>query len=73
MPVLDGFEASREIRRLEQESSVRTPIIAFTATVIQEEQRAQYNELMDDFILKPVTLDSLEQTLNKWEQQLSST
>jgi len=72
MPVLNGIEASEEIRRFEMASGGRVPIIAFTATVIQEEQKAQFQALMDDFILKPVTLESLESVLGNWEARLTS-
>jgi PAS domain S-box-containing protein len=68
MPVLDGTEATTEIRKLEEGTGRRIPIIAFTATVIQEENRLIYQKLMDDFILKPVTLKALEATLSKWEK-----
>lgn len=71
MPVMDGVEASTEIRRLEGEGHPRTPIIAFTATVIQEAERLQFKNLMDDFLLKPVTLDTLETVLNDWENRIA--
>ena len=60
MPIMDGVEASMQIRKLEEGKNRRVPIIAFTATVIQEGQKAQFRELMDDFILKPVTMSALE-------------
>lgn len=70
MPVMDGIEASAQIRIQEQGSGKRVPIIAFTATLIQEEQKDKFNHLMDDFILKPVSLDLLEHTLMKWESRI---
>ena len=72
MPVMDGLEASRAIRELEKGSGKRTPIIAFTATVAQEEQRQQYADLMDGFILKPVTLEALSKALQEWENRLAN-
>lgn len=70
MPVMDGIQASREIRKreLETNATVRIPIIAFTATVIQEDQKHQFKDLMDDFLLKPVSLEALEGMLMKWEE-----
>lgn len=66
MPVKDGIQASREIRAYEGAFS-HTPIIAFTATVIQDEQRREYTNLFDDYILKPITLEALETRLISWE------
>ncbi len=70
MPVMDGLTASAEIRKLEKKSDRRVPIIAFTATVIQEEQKATFRKLMDDFLIKPVTIDALEKMLESWEARL---
>ncbi|GEM_PF-3129211 len=69
MPVIDGIQASAEIRKREKEtnSDRRIPIIAFTATVIQNDQKHQFKDLMDDFLLKPVSLEALEGMLMKWE------
>lgn len=71
MPVMDGIEASHQIRTLERvQKSGHTPIIAFTATVVQEAQKLQQAKLMDDYILKPVTLETLEATLTHWENKV---
>jgi CheY-like chemotaxis protein len=65
MPLIDGLEAGAEIRHLEGGLN-RTPILAFTATVIQENERARFGEVMDGFLLKPVTLEQLETVLAPW-------
>jgi PAS domain S-box-containing protein len=72
MPVMDGIEASRRIRQLESASGSRrrVPIIAFTATVLQQNQKEEFKGLMDDFILKPVTIEVLETVLGSWERRL---
>ncbi|MBL7558163.1 MAG: response regulator [Bdellovibrionaceae bacterium] len=72
MPIMDGVQASTEIRKREKEtnSDKRIPIIAFTATVIQDDQKNQFKDLMDDFLLKPVSLEALESMLMKWEELL---
>lgn len=70
MPEMDGIEASQEIRKLEKRSDRRIPIIAFTATVIQEDEKKDFNSLIDDFILKPVSIDSLESLMQKWENHI---
>lgn len=65
MPVMDGMEATKIIRKMEIVGK-RTPILAFTANVVEESQKAFSEAGVDDFILKPVTIASLEETLNKW-------
>lgn len=70
MPIMDGVQASSEIRTREQRTNKRIPIIAFTATVIQDKQKHQLKDLMDDFLLKPVSLEALESMLIKWEKIL---
>lgn len=49
MPVMDGFEASRRIR----ETGTKLPIVAFTASVMKEEQIKCRESGMDDIVLKP--------------------
>lgn len=69
MPIMDGLQASAEIRQFEG-AEKRTPIIAFTATVIQDAQKAPFEELMDDFILKPVAIEVLEKVLDSWTEKV---
>ncbi|MEM7200616.1 MAG: ATP-binding protein [Planctomycetota bacterium] len=55
MPVLDGYEATRELRRREDEQGqARTPVIGFSANVMQEDQLRCIEVGMDGFIAKPV-------------------
>jgi CheY-like chemotaxis protein len=64
MPVMDGFEATRKIRKLAGFSTL--PIIALTAGVTEEE-RGQYMVAgMDDFISKPINPVLLLSTLAHW-------
>lgn len=67
MPELDGLEATREIRRLEEaEQRPRVPIIAFSG-YLQEVQMRQCREAgMDDGMLKPPMKEMLENKLKKW-------
>lgn len=65
MPVMDGMEATKIIRKMETVGK-RTPILAFTANVVEESQKAFSEAGADDFILKPVTLSVLEESLHKW-------
>jgi CheY-like chemotaxis protein len=67
MPVMDGFEAARNIRRIEAERGLqRTPIIAATAHVLEEDRDRCRLAGMNDFIPKPIRKPQLEQTLDKW-------
>ena len=65
MPIMDGMEATKLIRKMEGLGK-RTPILAFTANVVEESQKAFSEAGVDDFILKPVTIHALEETLHKW-------
>ncbi|USD67632.1 response regulator [Vibrio sp. SCSIO 43136] len=65
MPVMDGFEATISIRKMEEGSSVRVPIVALTANVLAEEKSRCYEVGMDGFVSKPVNVSKLSQTLRK--------
>jgi CheY-like chemotaxis protein len=62
MPVMDGFEATREIRRLE-EGKVRVPIVALTADAMKEAEETCRAAGMDDFLSKPISRDRLDACL----------
>jgi CheY-like chemotaxis protein len=55
MPVMDGFEASREIRRIEKEESERgyTPIVAFTANTLNNDIQKCIENGMNYLMEKP--------------------
>jgi CheY-like chemotaxis protein len=64
MPVLDGLEATREIRRLERESGrPPVPIIAMTAHAFAEDRARCAAAGMDDFLAKPLKLDLVAASL----------
>lgn len=58
MPVMNGFDATKAIRRLEGEKA-NTAIIAMTANVLKEEVDLCYESGMNDFIGKPFDTDEL--------------
>ncbi len=65
MPVLDGFEATRELRRRESRGG-RIPIIAMTASALEGDRQRCLAAGMDAYLSKPVTLSGLEAMLNAW-------
>jgi len=68
MPEMDGFEATRQIRKIEQEKDDgnHIPIIAMTAHVNDEDQSLCFACGMDDYLAKPVRYDVLESHLLRW-------
>ncbi|HUN92687.1 MAG TPA: response regulator [Burkholderiaceae bacterium] len=64
MPVLDGLEATRRIRRLPHGDTV--PIVAMTADAFEEDRRRCLDAGMCDHLSKPVEFNALEATLARW-------
>jgi signal transduction histidine kinase/DNA-binding response OmpR family regulator len=65
MPVMDGYDATRRIRKLEAEQRRRrTPIIALTAHALVGERERVVAAGMDDFLSKPFRPSSLDKLLN---------
>jgi HPt (histidine-containing phosphotransfer) domain-containing protein len=65
MPVMDGFEATREIRRLEPDGA-HIPIIALTASSMAEDRETALAAGMDAFLPKPVTAAALIEAVSRW-------
>ncbi|HEY9180455.1 MAG TPA: response regulator, partial [Candidatus Baltobacteraceae bacterium] len=63
MPNMDGFAATRTIRKRETHTGRRARIIAMTANALSEDRQACLDAGMDDYISKPVTLDVLARVL----------
>ena len=65
MPVLDGYQATSEIRRL-QGTSRRTPIIALTGSASAADQQRCRDAGMDDYLSKPLVVKTLAVILARW-------
>lgn len=68
MPVLDGLEATRQIRRIESDGALkRTPIVMVTAHAMQQHLAAAFAAGVDGFVAKPMTaaklIDAIETAL----------
>lgn len=66
MPVMDGFEATREIRQWEtRHGAPRMPVVALTAHAHESERQECYDCGMDDVLSKPLDLTALQECLRK--------
>jgi CheY-like chemotaxis protein len=64
MPELDGYDATREIRR--RMGHQRLPIVAMTANAMQGDRDKCLAAGMDDYISKPMKLEDVRDTLTRW-------
>jgi len=66
MPVMNGLDASREIRRIEAGSGERIPIIGVTAHALDGDREMCLAAGMDDYITKPISPERLEEKIQHW-------
>ncbi len=67
MPVMGGLEATAKIRAYEAEKNLRrTPIVATTAHVLEEDRQRCRNAGMDDFLPKPMRKASVDAAFERW-------
>lgn len=69
MPVMDGYTATQAIRQLESNSGHRTPVIALTAQSMEDDRLRCMSADMDDFLSKPLSIEMLQQTVERWAGQ----
>ena len=65
MPVMDGYEATRHIRRRKDDSS-SLPIIAMTANAMKSDRDRCIEAGMDDYLSKPVRSETLRTVMGRW-------
>ena len=65
MPVMDGYEAVREIRNLEDKELSSIPVIAMTANAFEEDKREAVRSGMNGHIAKPIDIQNLFETLDQ--------
>ena len=65
MPVMDGYQATEQLRRNEG-STRHTPVIALTASAMTEDRDRCLEAGMDDYLAKPVKADSLASVVRRW-------
>ncbi len=66
MPVMNGYEAARAIRALPRSYAKSVPIIAMTANAFAEDVQESKRAGMNEHVAKPLDLNQLLATLNKW-------
>ncbi|MDO6824968.1 response regulator [Marinobacter sp. 1_MG-2023] len=67
MPIMDGYETTRDIREWEVGNGLgRTPIIALTADLLPETHQKCLESGMDDYLSKPVKKEDLQEVLKRW-------
>lgn len=66
MPEMDGYEATRQIRKLAADYYQALPIIALTANSMTGDDEKCYMAGMNDYLSKPIRIHELQNMLRKW-------
>ncbi len=66
MPNMNGYEATRAIRKLPDSAKAHTPILAMTANAFEEDKREAMNAGMDGHLAKPINVNELMMTLARF-------
>ncbi|WDI41214.1 response regulator [Bremerella sp. P1] len=65
MPIMDGFEATAEIRRIQSETGRKTPIISMTAHAMKGDRERCLEAGMDDYVTKPINAKILYEVIER--------
>lgn len=66
MPVMNGYDAAKKIRRMEDPQKADIPIIAMTANAFSEDRQAALDAGMNDHVVKPINMNVLVPTIRKY-------
>jgi PAS domain S-box-containing protein len=66
MPVINGFDATRQLRLMEVGFDLHTPIVALTAQAMAGDRERCFEAGMDDYLAKPVSLADLKAAVKRW-------
>ena len=66
MPVMNGYDAAKKIRRMEDSPKADIPIIAMTANAFSEDRQAALDAGMNDHVAKPINMNVLVPTIQKY-------
>ena len=66
MPVMNGYDAAKKIRRMDDPQKAGIPIIAMTANAFTEDRQVALDAGMNDHIAKPINMNVLVPTLRKY-------
>ena len=66
MPVMNGYDAAKKIRRMDDPQKAGIPIIAMTANAFSEDKQAALDVGMNDHIAKPINMNILVPTIQKY-------
>ena len=72
MPVMDGYEATKQIRCLERPDALHIPIFAMTANAFDEDKEESERAGMDAHIAKPLDVEALYRTISRFLQKNST-
>ena len=66
MPVMNGYDAAKKIRRMDDPQKASIPIIAMTANAFSEDRQAALDAGMNDHVAKPINMNVLVPTIRKY-------
>ena len=66
MPVMNGYDAAKKIRRMDDPQKAEIPIIAMTANAFSEDRQAALDAGMNDHVAKPINMNILVPTIQKY-------
>ena len=65
MPLMDGYEATRQIRKLKNSETANIPIVAITANAFEEDRQKALEAGMNEHVSKPIDMERLLEAVRK--------